>query len=98
MNRQALERHVLDDLFSRDARFAPRSRKWARLALDIKTLTLDGASPEMILEELEDRMARIELGPEDALDIEPEAEQVEGLEAALALTGSGAGHYADLNG
>jgi DNA repair exonuclease SbcCD nuclease subunit len=98
MNRQALERHVLDDLFSLDARFAPCSRKWARLALDIKTLTLDGASPEMILEELEDRMARIELGPEDALDIEPEAEQVEGLEAALALTESGAGHYADLNG
>jgi hypothetical protein len=70
MNRQALERHVLADLFGRDARFAPRSRKWARLALDIKTMTLDGASSEMILEELEERMMRIEA------DTEPDREPV----------------------
>jgi DNA repair exonuclease SbcCD nuclease subunit len=68
MNRLALERHVLSDLFGRDARFAPRSRKWARLALDIKSLTLDGASPEAILDELEARMARIEAGTEDDSD------------------------------
>ncbi|MCC6457014.1 MAG: exonuclease SbcCD subunit D [Caldilineaceae bacterium] len=60
MNRQTLERKVLADLFSRDARFAPRSRQWARLALDLKGLTLDGASPEVILDELEARMGRID--------------------------------------
>jgi hypothetical protein len=65
VNRQTLERNVLDDLFSRDARYAPRSRKWARLALDIKTLTLDGASPEAILDELEARMMRIEQEGDD---------------------------------
>lgn len=65
MNRQALERHVLDDLFSRDARFAPRSRKWARLALDLKTMTLEGSSSEAILDELDARMTRIEEAAED---------------------------------
>ena len=73
MNRQTLERHVLDDLFSRDARFAPRSRKWARLALDIKSLTLDGVSPEMILDELEERMQQIERSAEDDGGAEPNA-------------------------
>jgi hypothetical protein len=72
MNRQMLERHVLDNLFSRDARFAPRSRKWARLALDLKALTLDGASAEMIVDELEERMARIDQ------ELEPESEQEAG--------------------
>ncbi len=66
MNRQALERNVLSDLFSRDARYAPRSRQWARLALDLKSLTLDGASPEAILDELENRIERIDQGIEQA--------------------------------
>lgn len=68
MNRQVLERNVLSDLFSRDARYAPRSRQWARLALDLKALALDGADPESILDELEGRMARIDRDdePEEA--------------------------------
>lgn len=75
MNRQALERNVLSDLFSRDARYAPRSRQWARLALDLKTLTMDGASPEAILDELEGRMARIDHddAPEEPVTTESEA-------------------------
>jgi exonuclease SbcD len=71
MNRQTLERNVLTDLFGRDARFAPRSRQWARLALDLKNLTLDGASPEVILDELEERMARID--HEEMVEETPEA-------------------------
>jgi hypothetical protein len=94
MNRQTLERYVLADLFSRDTRFAPRSRKWARLALDLKSLTLDGAAPEVILEELEHRMARIEIEPDDEPEIVREAVQVaEQLDAE-----SGAAEYAYLNG
>jgi len=72
MNRQGLERYVLTDLFSRDARFAPRSRKWARLALDIKSLSLDGAAPEAILDELEHRIGQIDLAADDD---EPEVSQ-----------------------
>lgn len=95
MNRQELERHVLDNLFSRDARYAPRSRKWARLALEIKSLALDGASPEAILDELEERMARIEQegdeesAPDDALLHFPqdgmELSQDDAIEAAPTL-------------
>ena len=84
MNRQALERNVLSDLFSRDARYAPRSRQWARLALDLKTLALDGADPESILDELEGRMARINH------DDEPEIGPV--------TTEGEVGVYANLNG
>jgi DNA repair exonuclease SbcCD nuclease subunit len=94
MNRQTLERYVLADLFSRDARFAPRSRKWARLALDLKSLTLDGAAPEAILEELEHRMARIENEPDDEPEIVQEAVQIAGQVDAE----SGAAEYAYLNG
>jgi hypothetical protein len=65
---------VLDNLFSSDARFAPRSGKWARLALDIKTLTLDGVGSEMILDELEARMARIEQDLDDEPEAGPESE------------------------
>jgi DNA repair exonuclease SbcCD nuclease subunit len=89
MNRQTLERHVLDNLFSRDARFAPRSRQWARLALDLKTLTLDGASPEVILDELEARMARIDF--EGSHEIGQEAGRVPQPESEV-------GAYANLNG
>jgi exonuclease SbcD len=109
MNRQSLERHVLADLFNRDARYAPRSRQWARLALDIKSLTLEGASPESILDELEDRMMRIDRfegpdeDPDDVLMAVPEAAQEDGLEkmsaeVQAALLPGGVERYAHLNG
>jgi DNA repair exonuclease SbcCD nuclease subunit len=90
MNRQTLERTVLSDLFSRDARYAPRSRKWARLALDLKSMTLEGASPEHILNELEARMALIDQAPDDDPEAEPDLETVLAVEEA--------GEYANLNG
>jgi DNA repair exonuclease SbcCD nuclease subunit len=96
MNRQELERRVLDDLFGRDARFAPRSRKWARLALEIKTLTLDGASPEMILEELEARLARID--QDNDPDDEPDDAQEHAPDVETALAIGEVGDYANLNG
>jgi DNA repair exonuclease SbcCD nuclease subunit len=109
MNRQTLERKVLADLFSRDARFAPRSRQWARLALDLKALTLDGASPEVILDELEARMARIDLEevPEEAQE-ETREEVREAVRSAVLETSLEVGHanqlenevgdYANLSG
>lgn len=59
-NRQSLERQVLADLFRRDPRFAPHSQSWARMALGIKSLVLDGAGAEVILAELTERMAHLE--------------------------------------
>jgi DNA repair exonuclease SbcCD nuclease subunit len=109
MNRQSLERHVLADLFSRDARFAPRSRQWARLALDLKSLVLEGASPESILDELEDRMVRIdqlddsEDGPVDGRGDGQGDESEERLDEAQAAALIGVAQskvegYANLNG
>lgn len=95
MSRPVLERTILDDLFSRDARFAPRSRKWAQLALDIKAMTLDGADPETILDELESRMARIEQEPEDQ---DPEDEEAVSGKVELTAAQQEVGAYANLSG
>ena len=93
MNRQALERHVLDDLFSRDARYAPRSRQWARLALDIKTLALDGTGAEGILDELDARMTRIEQGRDQVAD--EGGDEDSPTDAAPSLANGEARNYAD---
>ena len=69
VNRMALERQVLADLFGRDARFQAQSRQWARVALGIKALALEGAAPEAILEELEGQMDRLDRGEVDVADV-----------------------------
>ncbi len=91
-----MERNVLSDLFGRDARFAPRSRQWARLALDLKTLTLDGASPETILDELEGRMARID--HDDVPEEQSTSSISETISESEIVSESEAGDYANLNG
>lgn len=68
MNRTALERQILADLYRRDQRFAPHSQDWARVALSLKSLALEGASAEAILDELSERMAQLrpdEIAPAD---------------------------------
>lgn len=60
VSRSVLERQVLAGLFDRDVRFGAHSQAWARAALGIKNLVLDGAEPQAVIEELEARMAAIE--------------------------------------
>jgi hypothetical protein len=79
------------------------------LALDLKALTLDGASPEVILDELEARMARIDLEevPEEAQE-ETREEVREAVRSAVLETSLEVGHanqlenevgdYANLSG
>ena len=52
LNRQELEQQIIADLLGRDARFAGQRESWTRLALSLKQLALTGASPEAILDEL----------------------------------------------
>ena len=69
VNRAQLEREVLADFFHRDGRFSGQSRAWARTALSMKALALDGAAPEAVLDDLEARMAQMapdETGGDDA--------------------------------
>lgn len=73
VSRPALERRVLADLFGRDVRYRHKSELYARLALSVKQLALDGASPEAIVDELEHQMRSVEMGAVEAAPI-PEAE------------------------
>jgi hypothetical protein len=63
INRRQLERRVLADLFGRDARYRAHSGQWAQVAISLKNLAADGATPDAILDELTGQMARIELDP-----------------------------------
>jgi hypothetical protein len=60
VSRGQLEHKVLADLFENDIRFRRHSGQWARLALGLKGLALEGAAPDAILDELESQMAKIE--------------------------------------
>jgi hypothetical protein len=76
VSRPILERQVLADLFSRDARFRPHSSRWANLALGLKALVLEGAAPEAVVEELESQMAQIEQADEPAPQVNGHANPV----------------------
>ncbi|NJN80951.1 MAG: hypothetical protein HC802_00775 [Caldilineaceae bacterium] len=65
VNRRVLEEQIVTELLERDARFRGQSEAWAKLVLNIKTLALDNAGPESILEELESR-SRLLAAPEFA--------------------------------
>jgi len=56
LNRTELERQVLTDLLSRDARFQAKSEEWADITLTLKQLALSGASGEAILAEVGERL------------------------------------------
>ncbi len=55
LSRRELEQQIVTDLLERDSRFQARSREWAALVLSLKEMTLTGAAPEAILEELDRR-------------------------------------------
>ncbi len=77
VNRRQLERRVLADLFARDARYRSHSAKWAQVAISLKNLAADGATPDAILDELTGQMARIGL--------EPAPESTESTETSNAM-------------
>ena len=52
-SRAELERDVIEDLVERDARYRPAATDWTEVILNVKRLTLEGASPEGILDYLE---------------------------------------------
>lgn len=60
LSRAALEQQVLADLFGRDARYAAQCAEWARLAISLKQLVLNGASASAVLEELGAQVEAIE--------------------------------------
>jgi len=51
-SRPDLERAVIQDLLSRDARFRPNAETWTTGALDLKRLVLEGSAPEAIIAHL----------------------------------------------
>lgn len=63
VSRPVLERRVMADLFARDVRYREKSELYARLALGLKQLALDGASPEAIVEDLDHEMRAIDEAP-----------------------------------
>lgn len=60
VSRRVLERQILADLFGQDSEFSAHSEQWAATALALKSLALDGASPEAIVQDLAARMARLD--------------------------------------
>jgi len=52
-SRAELERDVVEDLVERDARYRPAAAEWTEVILNVKRLTLEGTSPQGILDYLE---------------------------------------------
>jgi exonuclease SbcD len=52
-SRAELEREVVKDLVERDIRYRPDAADWAEVILNVKHMTLEGTSPEGILDYLE---------------------------------------------
>jgi exonuclease SbcD len=52
-SRAELERDVVEDLVERDARYRPAAADWTEIILNVKRLTLEGTSPQGILDYLE---------------------------------------------
>jgi exonuclease SbcD len=51
--RDELEREVVEDLVERDVRYRPAAFDWAEIILTVKRMSLEGTSPEGILDYLE---------------------------------------------
>jgi len=58
-SRPELERAIVRELLERDVRYRPAAEEWARVALDVKRLALEGSNPETVIDYL--RRARTEL-------------------------------------
>ncbi len=62
-SRPELERSIIQELLERDARFRPAAASWAKVALDVKRMVLDGSPPAAVIDAL--RQARTEVSPAD---------------------------------
>ncbi len=52
LDRRDLERQIVTELLENDARYSEESEAWAELAMSLKTLAVDGAAPETIIDEI----------------------------------------------
>ena len=52
LNRAELERQIMVELLERDARYRDRSEVWAKLAMSLKDLAIDGADAKTIVDEV----------------------------------------------
>ncbi len=62
-SRPELERTIVQELLTRDARFRPAAAAWTAGALDLKRLVLEDSAPEAIIAHV--RQLRREIGPWD---------------------------------
>ena len=62
--RPELERSIVRELLERDARFRPAAEDWARVALDVKRLVLEGSTPEIAIDYLRRSRAELVTGAE----------------------------------
>ncbi len=52
LDRRELERQIVTELLENDSRYREESEAWAELAMSLKTLAVDGAAPETIIDEI----------------------------------------------
>ncbi|MFW6115791.1 MAG: metallophosphoesterase family protein [Chloroflexota bacterium] len=64
-SRPELERSIIQELLERDARFRPAAPSWAKVALDVKRLVLEGSSSEAVIDVLRQARAEISLAGEE---------------------------------
>ena len=64
LSRPALERQVMAELFGRDVRYRGKRESWAKAALGLKRMALEGASAESIVDELSAQMSTVSVEPE----------------------------------
>jgi hypothetical protein len=69
VSRRVLERQILAELFGQDSDFSSHPQSWASTALSLKSLALENASAEAIVQELADRMQRMETGPDEVAPV-----------------------------
>jgi DNA repair exonuclease SbcCD nuclease subunit len=60
-SRAELEREVIRNLVERDARYRPEAADWAEVILNVKHMTLEGTSPEGIIDYLESTRQPIDI-------------------------------------
>lgn len=62
---EELVRHVFQQFFEQDTRYAPQAAQWAQLATEIKRMVLEESSPQNIVEHLQRQMKEQQLGVSD---------------------------------
>jgi DNA repair exonuclease SbcCD nuclease subunit len=63
-SRPELERAIVRELLERDARYRPAAAEWTQIALDVKRLTLEGSTPQMVVDHLRQARAALVIGVE----------------------------------